>query len=125
MKIRKFNESLDDSLIEYIEECFVEFLDNNSEIVKAENPNSKGSYYYIVNIKLDVEEKNGNSFIAEDMIDKLIAYHANLSNILSEVNDSISRLRIRYDINSLTVKITSGYDYINCYINPTKFIMGS
>lgn len=46
MKIRKFNESLDDSLIEYIEECFVEFLDNNnSEIVKAENPNSKGSYY--------------------------------------------------------------------------------
>jgi hypothetical protein len=26
MKIRKFNESLDDSLIEYIEECFVEFL---------------------------------------------------------------------------------------------------
>ncbi len=35
--------------------CFVEFLDNNSEIVKAENPNSKGSYY-IVNIKLDVED---------------------------------------------------------------------
>ena len=125
MKIRKFNESLDDSLIEYIEECFVEFLDNNSEIVKAENPNSKGSYYYMVNIKLDVEEKNSNSFITEDMIDKLIAYHTNLSNILSEVNDSISRLRIRYDINSLTVKITSGYDYINCYINPTKFIMGS
>ena len=30
MKIRKFNESLDDSLIEYIEECFAEFLDNNS-----------------------------------------------------------------------------------------------
>ena len=42
MKIRKFNESLDDSLIEYIEECFVEFLDNNSEVVKAENPSSKG-----------------------------------------------------------------------------------
>ena len=122
MKIRKFNESLDDSLIEYIEECFVEFLDNNnSEIVKAENPNSKGSYYHIVNIKLDVEEKNSNSFIAEDMIDKLIAYHTNLSNTLSEVNDSISRLRIRYDINSLTVKITSGYDYINCYIIPTKY----
>ena len=29
----------------------------------------------MVNIKLDVEEKNSNSFITEDMIDKLIAYH--------------------------------------------------
>lgn len=31
MKIRKFNESLDDSLIEYIEECFVEFLDRREK----------------------------------------------------------------------------------------------
>jgi hypothetical protein len=121
MKIRKFNESLDDSLIEYIEECFVEFLDNNSEVVKAENPNSKGSYYYIVNIKLDVEEKNNTtSFIEENEISSLVDYHTYLSSTLNDVNDSISKLRIRYDNTALVVRITTGYDYINCYINPKK-----
>ena len=120
MKIRKFNESLDDSLIEYIEECFVEFLDNNSEIVKAENPNSKGSYY-LVNIKLDVEEKNNTtSFIEENEISSLVDYHTYLSSTLNDVNDSISKLRIRYDNTALVVRITTGYDYINCYINPNK-----
>ena len=120
MKIRKFNESLDDSLIEYIEECFVEFLDNNSEIVKAENPNSKGSYY-LVNIKLDVEEKNNTtSFIKENEISSLVDYHTYLSSTLNDVNDSISKLRIRYDNTALVVRITTGYDYINCYINPNK-----
>lgn len=121
MKIRKFNESLDDSLIEYIEECFVEFLDNNnSEIVKAENPNSKGSYY-IVNIKLDVEEKNNTtSFIEENEISSLVDYHTYLSSTLNDVNDSISKLRIRYDNTALVVRITTGYDYINCFINPKK-----
>ena len=65
------------------------------------------------------------SFIKENEISSLVDYHTYLSSTLNDVNDSISKLRIRYDNTALVVRITTGYDYINCYINPTKFIMGS
>ncbi len=47
-------------------------------------------------------------------------YHTYLSSTLNDVNDSISKLRIRYDNTALVVRITTGYDYINCFINPKK-----
>ena len=70
---------------------------------------------------MDVEEKNNTtSFIEENEISSLVDYHTYLSSTLNDVNDSISKLRIRYDNTALVVRITTGYDYINCFINPKK-----
>ena len=54
------------------------------------------------------------SFIEENEISSLVDYHTYLSSTLNDVNDSISKLRIRYDNTALVVRITTGYDYINC-----------
>ena len=108
MKIRKFNESLDDSLIEYIEECFVELLDDGAYLKNEE------SYLEIVIIC----DKNDNNIVPKNsaiMSEEkfMIMYNEinSLSKKMSDVVEAVERLRIKYNESSLIVR--TNFNYIN------------
>lgn len=107
MKIRKFNESLDSTASEYIEECFIDFIDSGAKLNKSrvfiKKINKEVNYCSILLKNLDIsfgkEYTNDECNNAFDAID-------NLSKIVDDSRVCIEKVRHRYNKDVLDIMVT-------------------
>lgn len=87
MKIRKFNENTNDDIFEYIQECFIDFVDAGSLLVNDEG------YIHII-IKAP-SYSNGENYIDDRYLD-IFENVKKLDSILDEIQVCLERVRCRY-----------------------------
>jgi hypothetical protein len=97
MKIRKFNENSNIDIIEYVQDCFAEYIDSGS--VFYDRINSSG--YCAVIIPECFNIKFNKQYDCKELKDNI----AKLNDIIGDVDVYIDRIKTKYDSD---VKISVG-----------------
>lgn len=91
MKIRKFNENSDidnDIISEYIQDCFVEYIDNGSKFYDR----LSGSGYCAVVIPAQIDIKTDKRYECKEFKNNLIK----LSDIIDDIEVYIDRINMKF-----------------------------
>ena len=107
MKIRKFNESSNIDISEYVQDCFAEYIDSGSAF--HDRINSSGYCAVVIPAKIDVREDKQYDCI-DDIRNKLSELKDNiarLSDIIDDVEVYIDRIKTKYDNIKISVGIPS------------------
>jgi hypothetical protein len=113
MRIRKFNENISDELINFIEDCFVEFIDEGAYIkdegqhLEVEIVCDKATNYSM--------PKNSAIISEKDFIDAYNEYNK-FNEVLLNINNCIERIRTKYDESELIARFSIIYIMGKCHI---------
>ena len=99
MKIRKFNESSNIDISEYVQDCFAEYIDSGSAF--HDRINSSGYCAVVIPAKIDVREDKHYDF--KELKDNI----ARLSDIIDDVEVYIDRIKTKYDNIKISVGMSS------------------
>lgn len=113
MRIRKFNENISNELIEFIEDCFVEFIDEGAYIkdegqhLEVEIICDKATNYAM--------PRNAAIISEEEFIDAYNEYNK-FNEVLLNINNCIERIRTKYDESELIARFSILYVMSKCHI---------
>lgn len=100
MRIRKFNESISNNLdTDYIEECFIDFIDSGAEVEKGDNYGDGRSYFELV--------------IPFPDLDKVKLYKSGVTNIDDRLSLSENLVEFYNNVKICTEMVKSKYDHID------------
>ena len=114
MKIKKFNESLDEEdMIEYIKDCFVEFFDDDTQNYMQEGVQEWGDYtgkkYFKVQIFFPKFERNFNYSYIRDVKDYMgdVSKHTEmLLDIYQDLDVSMKKVELKISTNNINFQYT-------------------
>lgn len=102
MKIRKFNESSNIDISEYVQDCFAEYIDSGSAF--HDRINSSGYCAVVIPAKIDVREDKQYDF--KELRDN-IARLSDVIDIIDDVEVYIDRIKTKYDNIKISVGMSS------------------
>jgi hypothetical protein len=94
--IRKFNESIEDFDTNYINDCFIEFVDFGAETEISDYDDGRKYYTIIINLP-GVGYKDGHwSFNKENTLLGNLKYAEELVEFYKDIEDCIEKVKIKY-----------------------------
>lgn len=104
--LMKINENIIQDKINYIEECFINFIDEGEKFTLSSydimNWNTKKEYLRMV-IKITLQD--------DESIDGLLKYTEYINDITEEINSSINKVKIKYPDIINYVKLVNDSDF--------------
>lgn len=107
--LRKYNEDLESDLagIEYVKNCFVEFIDKGAEVEIGDDK----EYIQII-INLPGIKHNGIVWLNNNNIDTIkerIKYHEISTEFYLDIDNCIDKVKLKYPIKEYNIEVESEY----------------
>lgn len=117
MKIRKFNEDLDnESILEYIKDCFVDFIDSGAKVKEyIHNEYMIGRNVISINIKKPETKFSNHRDDSSNIIFKSVR---EFNDIMDNIETCLVIIRSRFTKNELTIDISVSNNYIELNFTP-------
>lgn len=101
MKIKKFNENVNNDIIEYVKECFIDFIDKGADIEDYESmSNGKACFY----IKFRIPSLQFVFILKNKQINNIFDNIKEAGEISEEIQECFNRIMLRYSDNELEVE---------------------